>query len=191
MCQFSGKADNSKFFGPNFSKNGIGVGNSENQFRNKNQHPRDTLCANVWAKQTTLNFSTQIFLKMNLGLKIRRTNNGIKINVPIFKLCANFQVKGTFFTFSVEICPKIGLRAGIPKTYIRIRNQHLQDIIYVIFSSKRETLSFLPKFGVITKHMQYFDSNNIKGVQKAEWRLKSAGWNWVEMVGGGWNWLEV
>ena len=180
MCQFSGKADNSKFFGPNFSKKGIGVGNSENQFRNKSHHPRDTMCANVLAKQTTLNFSTQIFLKMDIGLKIRRANNGIKISVPIFKLCANFQVKG-----------KIGLRAGIPKTYIRIRNQHLQDIIYVIFSSKRETLSFLPKFGVITKHMQYFDSNNIKGVQKAEWRLKSAGWSWVEMVGGGWNWLEV
>ena len=93
---------------------------------------------------------------MDLGLKIRRANNGIKISVPLFKLCANFQVKGTFFTFSVEICPKIGLRAGIPKTYIRIRNQHLQDIICLIFLSKRETVSFLLKFGVITEAQAIF-----------------------------------
>ena len=72
VCQFSGKTNNFEFFAPNSPKSGIRIGNSENQCRNKNEHPRDTLCANFWEKRTTLNFSTQISPKWIKGWKFRK-----------------------------------------------------------------------------------------------------------------------
>ena len=53
----------------------------ENQSQNKNQHPRNTLCVwvctNYHAKQIA--FSDQIYPKMDLGLKIQKTNVGIRM----------------------------------------------------------------------------------------------------------------
>ena len=46
VCQFSGRTNSFDFFSPNLPKNGFRVGNSENYCRNKNQHPRYTMCAN-------------------------------------------------------------------------------------------------------------------------------------------------
>ena len=46
VCQFSGKANSFDFFCPNFPKNEFRVDNSKNYYRNKNQHPRYTMCAN-------------------------------------------------------------------------------------------------------------------------------------------------
>ena len=63
VCQFSGKTNSFDFFSSNLPKSGSRVGNSENHCRNKNQHPRYTLCTNVQSKWTTLNFSAQICLK--------------------------------------------------------------------------------------------------------------------------------
>ena len=39
---------------------------------NKNQHPRDTMCANFQAKQTTLTFSAQICPKLDFGVGISK-----------------------------------------------------------------------------------------------------------------------
>ena len=61
-------------------KNGFRFGISENYSQNKNQ-----------AKWTALNFSAEIYPKMELGLKIQKTNAGVRINileilcVPIFR----------------------------------------------------------------------------------------------------------
>ena len=57
----------------------------------KNQHPRDTMCANFQAKQTTLTCLPQICPKIDLGLEIQKTYVGIRISiieiscVPIFR----------------------------------------------------------------------------------------------------------
>ena len=46
VCQFSGKTNSFDFFSPNLPKNGFRVDNSKNYCRNKNQHPRYSMCAN-------------------------------------------------------------------------------------------------------------------------------------------------
>ena len=57
VCQFSDKTNSFDFFSPNLPKSGSKVGNSENNSRNKNQHPGCTMCANFQSKRTTLNVS--------------------------------------------------------------------------------------------------------------------------------------
>ena len=39
-----------------------------------NQDPRDTVCANIQAKQTALTFLSQTWPKLDLGLEIQETN---------------------------------------------------------------------------------------------------------------------
>ena len=62
------------------------------------------MSANFWAKWTTLNFSTQIFSKMDLGLEIHKTNVGIKISildipcVPIFRQNRHFLLLRSKFS---------------------------------------------------------------------------------------------
>ena len=90
MCaNFQAKTKSFGFFILNLPKNGFRVGNSENQCRNKNQYPRDTMRANFLAKRATLKFLAQICPKIDLGLKIK-INVGIRISIleiscaPIF-----------------------------------------------------------------------------------------------------------
>ena len=72
MCQFSAKLDNFDFFGPNLPKNEFRVGNSENEFWNKNQHRQDAMRASFQEKQTFLTFSAQICPKINFGVGISK-----------------------------------------------------------------------------------------------------------------------
>ena len=58
----------------------------------KNNHqPRDTMCANFQANQTTLTSLAQSLPKIDLGLEILKTNVGIRTSsfeircVPIFR----------------------------------------------------------------------------------------------------------
>ena len=62
-------------------QNGFRVGNSEKYFRNKNQRPRDNLYANFQAKQKASTFSAQICSKMDLRLKIKKTNVDKRISI--------------------------------------------------------------------------------------------------------------
>ena len=48
---------------------------------NKNQHPRDIICANFQLKLTNLTFLAQIYPKRKLGLEIQKTNVGIRISI--------------------------------------------------------------------------------------------------------------
>ena len=72
-------------------KNGFRYWNSKNKCWNKNQHPRDTMCANFQAEQTTLTFLAPICPKMDFWLEIQKTNVEIRINileipcVPLFR----------------------------------------------------------------------------------------------------------
>ena len=58
--QFSGKTNNSDFFGPNLPKNGF-LGRNFKNVRTDSESapppPKDTMCANFQSKRTTLNFS--------------------------------------------------------------------------------------------------------------------------------------
>ena len=72
---------NFNFFGLNFPKNGFRFWNSESKCRNLNQNLRDTMCANFWAKQTTLTFLAKICPKKDLGLEIQITNVEIRISI--------------------------------------------------------------------------------------------------------------
>ena len=75
VCQFSGKTNSFDFLSPNLPKNG------KKYCRNKNQHPRCTMCAYFWSKWRTLNFSVQICPKKDLGLEIEENNVGIRIKI--------------------------------------------------------------------------------------------------------------
>ena len=61
------------------------------KFQKTSQHPRDTMGANLYTKQTTLTFWAQICPKRYLGFEIQKTNVGIRISVlektyvPIFR----------------------------------------------------------------------------------------------------------
>ena len=81
VCQFLAKLNNFNFFNQSLPKNWFRVDNSKNYRRNKNKHPRYTMCANFQSKWTTLNFSTQICPEKDLGLETEKCNFGIRINI--------------------------------------------------------------------------------------------------------------
>ena len=84
MHQHPDKVTNSTFSTQSCPKTRFRFGISDNLSQNKNQHPRDTVCANFQAKQTALTFLSQTCQKME-------TNVGIGISifeilcVPIFR----------------------------------------------------------------------------------------------------------
>ena len=69
MCQFSGKTDSFDFFDPNLPKNEYKYCKLIKLMLDKNDHPLDTMCANVQAKRTTLTFLAQICPKMGFGVR--------------------------------------------------------------------------------------------------------------------------
>ena len=69
MNPFSDKTDKFDFFG---QKIDLGLEIQKTNV-NKNHHPRDTICANFHAKQTTLTFLAQICPKMDFGVGISIT----------------------------------------------------------------------------------------------------------------------
>ena len=64
------------------------------------------------------------------------------------------------------------------------------------FSVKMYSFQFSGlNLGKLSKYMQYFGSNN---VERTGWKLKWAGWSWMELGegwnelgGGGWSWVKV
>ena len=106
VCQFSGKTNSFDFFSPNLPKNGFRVGNSKNYCRNKNQHPRYTMCANFQSKWTTLNFLAQICPKKDLDFEIEKNNVGIRINI-VETLCELiFSQTGQLWLFWPKVAQK-------------------------------------------------------------------------------------
>ena len=81
VCRFSGKPNSFDFFSPNLPKIGFRVDISENYCRNKNQHPRYTICANFQSKWANLDFSGQIYPKNDLGFETEKSIVGIRINI--------------------------------------------------------------------------------------------------------------
>ena len=111
VCQFSGKTNSFDFFSPNLPKNGFRVGNSRNYCRNKNQHPRYTMCANFQSKWKTFNFSAQICPKQDLGLETEKSNFRIRITLSRHSVC-QFSAKLDKFDFFGPNLSINGYRVG-------------------------------------------------------------------------------
>ena len=72
-------------------KNGFRVGNAGNQCRNKNQHPRHTICANFQEKKTT--FRTKFVQKWIFGCRnFKNLSLDLESAPPIYHVC-QFSVK--------------------------------------------------------------------------------------------------
>ena len=145
VCQFSGKTNSFDFFSANLPKSGFWVGSSENYCRNKNQHSRYIMCANVLSKWKTLNFSVQICRKKYLGFETEKNNVGIIINI-VETLCAHFQLNWITLTFLAESCPKMDLGLEIEKTNVGIRISIAKMLCVPIFTKNRQLWLFRPKF---------------------------------------------
>ena len=155
VCQFSCKTNSFDFFSPNLLKSGSTVGNSENYCRNKNQHPRYTMCANFPSKWTTLNFSGQIWPKKDLEFEIEKNNVGIRINI-IETFCVSIfsqtaltflaQQQFTALTFLAQISPKMDLGSDIQKTNVGIRISIVKMPCAPILRQNGQLWVFGPKF---------------------------------------------
>ena len=91
LCNYIKQKRQFHLLGLTLPKNGFRYWNSKNKCWNKNQHPRDTMCANFQAEQTTLTFLAPICPKMDFWLEIQKTNVEIRIIileipcVPLFR----------------------------------------------------------------------------------------------------------
>ena len=91
LCNYIKQNRQFHLLGLTLPKNGFRYWNSKNKCWNKNQHPRDTMCANFQAEETTLTFLAPICPKMDFWLEIQKTNVEIRINileipcVPLFR----------------------------------------------------------------------------------------------------------
>ena len=88
---------------------------SKNYSRNKNQHPRDTLCANFRAKQATLSFLTQFCPEMALGLDIQKTNFGIKISILEITCVPILRQRRQLLLFRPKFAQKLILGTRVSK----------------------------------------------------------------------------
>ena len=125
---------------------------------------------------------------MDSGLEIDQIYVGIRISI-VEILCVPFSAKMDNFDFFGPNLPKNGLGLEIQKTNVGIRISILEISCVPIFSLKLAKLS---------NYVQYFGANNVEDIAKSWWRLKWAGWRWMELGGvwnglggGGWNWVEV
>ena len=85
VCLFTGKTDNFDFFGPNLP--------------NKNDHRRDTMCANFHAKWTSFTCFAQIYQEMEYwGLNFKNLSVDLE-SVPLIYHVCQFSGKTDNFEF--------------------------------------------------------------------------------------------
>ena len=146
VCQFSGKTNSFDFFSPNLPKNGFRVGNSKNYCRNKNQHRRDTLCANFQPNWTTLTFLAQILPKMDLGSEIQKANVGIRISIAKMPCVPIFRKNRQLSFFWPKFVQKwiLGSEFQKSKSGFRICTSKIPCVS--VFSQNGQLRLFWPKF---------------------------------------------
>ena len=167
------------------------------RFWNRNQHPRDTLCANFRVKRKTLNFSAQICPKMDLGLEIQKIIVGIDISILEIPYVPIFRQNGHFLVFRHKFPKKLILGSEFQKFWsgFGISTPKIPSEISV----KTDNFEFFDlNLGKMPNYMRYFGSNNLEGVAESwvevemSWiKMGGAEWRWVELVAGGWSWVEV
>ena len=130
-------------------------------------------------------FGPKFAQKWILGSEYQKTHVGIKTSileipcVPIFR--QNRQL--------------VFLGPNLPKT--RSWGQNFKNLSldsksapprYHVsqFSVKMDNFEFFDQnLGKLPNYVRYFGTNIVEVLQRAGWRLKWAGWRWMELVGGG------
>ena len=142
----------------------------------------EILCVPFSAKMDNFDFFGPNLPKNGLGLEIQKTNVGIRISILEISCVPSFRKNRQLWLFRSKFAQKwiLGSEFGISTSKIPYAP---------IFSLKLTKLS---------NYVQYFGANNVEDIAKSWWRLKWAGWRWMELGGvwnglggGGWNWVEV
>ena len=153
--------------------------------------------ANFQSKWITLKFLAQNFPQMYLRLEIEKINVGIKIKILEILCVPIFSQYGKLWLFRTKFAHKwiSGSEFQKSKSGYRISISNIQWVL--IFRKNGQFLAL--NLGKLLNYMLYFGSNNVEGIAeswvKAEmgwvqlgaagWRLKWAGWRWMELGGGG------
>ena len=187
---FLGKTNSFDFFRPNLPKSGSRVGNSENYFRNKNQHPRYTMCVDFQSKWKTLNFWAQICPKKDLGFKTEKNNVGIRINIVETHCLPIFSQAGQLWLVRPKFAQKwiLGSEFQKSKSGFGINTSKIPCV--PIFSQNGQFffLIFWTKFGQIAQLRAIFWFKYCCRELGGGWNELGGGWNsWVEVGGAGWS----
>ena len=160
---------------------------------------------NFQLKRTTLTFLAQICPKKKLGFEIQKANVGIRISILEILCAPIFRQNGQPWIFGPKFAQKWILGKGFQKSKSGFGINTSNILCVPIFSQIGQLLIFRPKFGEITQLRAIFGSNIVEGaaeswveadmgsveVDRAGWRLKWAGWRWMELGGVGWRWVEL
>ena len=125
---------------------------------------------------------------MDLGLEIQKTNVWIRINISRYHVC-QFSGKTDNFDF---------FGSNLPKNKFWDRNfKNLSPDLkwrpprYYVCQFQRTTLKFLAKIWgncLITCDILFLVT--LRVLQRAGWKLKWAGWRWMELREGRWSWVK-
>ena len=139
------------------------------------------MCANFQLKRTTLTFLAQICPKIDLGLEIQKNNVGIIINIFEMSCVPIFRQNGQLWLFWPKFAQKWYLGRNFKNLSATLKSAPPRDHEYQ-FSVKMDSFEFFDlNLGKLPNYVQYFGSNNVKGV--AESRVE-AEMSWVEV--GAW-----
>ena len=132
------------------------------------------MCVYFQVKQTTLTFLAQTCPKMDLRLKIQKTNVGIRMIIPEILCAPIFRQNGQLSLFRSKFAQKCILGSKFQKFKwgfgISTSNQ---------FSVKTGNFEFFHlNLGKLPNHMWYFGSNNVEGVTKNSMETEMS---WVEV----------
>ena len=135
-----------------------------------NQQPRDNMCTNFQAKQTTLTFLAQICLKMNLGSKFQKSKCRFGICILEILSVPIFRQNGNFWIFGPKFAQKQILGSEFQKSKSRFRINISNIPCVLIFSQNGQLYFFGLNLGKLPNYVQYYGSNIIEDV----------GESWVE-----------
>ena len=129
------------------------------------------MCANFQWKWTTLNFSTQICPKIDLGLETEKANVGIRISIVEMLCVPIFRQNGHFWLFRSKFAQKWILGSGFQKSRSRF-GISTSKIICVppIFSLNGQLFGL--DLGKLSNYMRYFGSNNVERAGGGWWSLE-------------------
>ena len=156
------------------------------------------MCANFLTKRTTLTFLTQICPKKYFSLEIQKSKVWIRINILEIPFVPIFSQKRGLWLLRPKFAQKWILRSEFKN--LSLDSESVPPLYHVFqISVKMENLkSFGVNFVKLPIYMRIFVLIPLRVFQRAGWRLKWAGWRWVdvgglwnETGGAGWRWMDL
>ena len=170
-----------QLFWSKFAQNGFLVGNSECYSRNKN-----TILEIQWMPIFRQNgqlwlFRSKFAQKWILRLKIEKTNSGIRTSILEIPCVPIFIKNGQLWVFGPKFAQKwiLGSKFQKYKSGFRIS---ASKILCDLLSVKMDDFEFFDlNLGKLSNYITWdiLDRILLRVLQRAEWRLKWAGWRWV------------